>query len=125
MATIVIIDDEEGIAASMCRCVEVTGNASHVAYDGNAGLAMVQNLLPDIVLLDVGLPGMDGLEVCKQIRQAQLPITPHIIIMTAKAQDRDYLINEIGADDYLPKPFSPQDLIQRIRAVLEPEPQPA
>jgi two-component system, OmpR family, alkaline phosphatase synthesis response regulator PhoP len=125
MATIVIIDDEVNIAASMCRCVEVTGHTSHVAYDGNAGLTMVKDLLPDLVLLDVGLPGMDGLEVCKQIRQAQLPVAPHIIIMTAKAQDRDYLINEIGADDYLPKPYSPQELIQRIRAVLESEPQPA
>ncbi len=125
MATIVIIDDEVSIADSMRRCVEVTGHTSHVVYDGNAGLAIVKDLLPDIVLLDVGLPGMDGLEVCKQIRQAQLPITPHIIIMTAKAQDRDYLINEIGADDYMPKPFSPQDLIQRIRAVLHPELQSA
>ncbi len=125
MATIVIIDDEVNIAASMCRCVDITGHTSHVAYDGNTGLAMVQELLPDLVLLDVGLPGMDGLEVYKQIRQAKLPKEPHIIIMTAKAQDRDDLINTIGANDYMPKPFSPQDLLRRIRTLLEPEPQPA
>jgi two-component system, OmpR family, alkaline phosphatase synthesis response regulator PhoP len=125
MAIIVIIDDEVNLAAALCRCVESAGHTSHTAYDGSTGLNMVQELQPDLVLLDVGLPGMDGLEVCKQIRQAQLPKEPRIVIMTGKTQDRDYLINTIGADDYLPKPYSPKELLLRIRTLLEPEPQPA
>jgi DNA-binding response OmpR family regulator len=97
-----------------------SGFGVSIAVDGQQGLAAVQASVPDLVILDLMLPDMDGLEVCRRIRAlpGALARTP-VLMLTAKGDPMDRIIGlEIGADDYLPKPFEPRELLARIRAVL-------
>jgi DNA-binding response OmpR family regulator len=113
---ILIVEDEKKIAHWVRTYFEQAGFQALVAYDGPTGLALARSERPDLMVLDLMLPGMDGLDVCRAIRQEwDLPI----IMLTARAEEVDRLIGlELGADDYVVKPFSPRELVARARAVL-------
>ncbi len=114
--TILIIEDEPKVARVARDYLEKNGYRVLVANDGNSGLAMARREKPDLLVLDLMLPGMDGLDVCRALRrESDLPI----IMLTARAEETDRLIGlEIGADDYISKPFSPRELVARVRALL-------
>ncbi len=116
---ILIIEDEEDVAELIHYNLTREGYRCDVASNGHEALGKVQATLPDLVLLDLMLPEVDGLEVCKRIRS--YPPTEHILIVmvTAKSDEADIVTGlELGADDYITKPFSPKVLVARIRAVL-------
>ncbi|MFN7974232.1 MAG: response regulator transcription factor [Acidobacteriota bacterium] len=117
MPTQVLLIEDDGKLASRLKEYLATHDMKVAwAPDGAAGLREVSSHPPDVVLLDVMLPGMDGFEICKQIRRSsRVPI----LMLTARGEEADRIVGlEIGADDYLPKPFSPRELVARIRAVL-------
>jgi len=116
---IVLIEDEKNIAELVRYNVEREGYRVAVASDGEEGLRLVEQDQPDIVLLDLLLPRVDGLEVCRRLKQGQRTRTIPIIMLTAKAGETDKVTGlELGADDYVTKPFSPRELIARIHVVL-------
>lgn len=116
MATILIVEDEHELARVVQSYLEQAGMTVRVESNGDQGLRAWEQLHPDLVLLDLNLPGMDGLEVAKAIRRKSE--TP-IIMVTARAEEYDRLIGlELGADDYIVKPFSPREVVARVRAVL-------
>jgi DNA-binding response OmpR family regulator len=114
--TIVVIDDEANIAELVAMYLDREGFRVVTAATGTDGLAAVQQQRPRLVVLDVGLPDVDGLEVCKRIRaQSQTPV----IFLTARDGEIDRILGlELGGDDYLTKPFSPAELVARVKAVL-------
>lgn len=116
MARILIVDDEEMLVKGLKRSLEAEGFEVDTAYSGTQALEKSLNWEYDLLILDLMLPEIDGLEVCRRIRQAsQVPI----IMVTAKGEDVDKIIGlELGADDYLAKPFNTRELIARIKAVL-------
>jgi len=115
--TILIAEDEPKIAALLAEYLQQQGGFdTHVLQRGDEVPGWVQKHQPDLVLLDLMLPGMDGLDVCKQIRRDSL--VP-IIVVTARVEEIDRLLGlELGADDYICKPFSPREVVARVRAVL-------
>jgi len=116
LAKVLVVEDEGKIADLVRLYLERDGHLVSVATDGKGGLENFRRLAPDLVILDLMLPEMDGLEVCRQIRRTSS--TP-IIMLTARAEEVDRLIGlELGADDYVTKPFSPRELAARVRAVL-------
>jgi DNA-binding response OmpR family regulator len=119
---ILVIEDEVNVASMIRTCVESDGYTCHVTHDGPQGLVAFQTHQPDVVLLDLRMPGMDGLEVCTRIRQSKTEKDPYILMLTAKADEIDRIIGfSTGVDDYLAKPFSPRELLVRIRALLRRE----
>ncbi|MBU1494433.1 MAG: response regulator transcription factor [Actinobacteria bacterium] len=114
--TVLLIEDEEAIADLVRMYFEQEGYRLIHAADGEAGLAAVRDRSPRVVLLDLGLPGVDGIEVCRRIRaQSDIPV----IMLTARDAEVDKIVGlEIGADDYVTKPFSPRELVARVRVVL-------
>ena len=119
MATILVVDDEEPIQELLRFNLEKDGYLVRVAKDGQDALNHVLNEQPDLIVLDLMLPGMDGLEVCRKLRSnpkfQQIPI----IMLTAKGEEIDKVLGlELGADDYMTKPFSPRELLARIKARL-------
>ena len=111
-----IVDDERRIVDGVRKYFEQAGFDVLAAYDGPAGLALARAKKPDLVVLDLMLPGMDGMDVCRELRrESNVPI----IMLTARVEETDKLIGlELGADDYVTKPFSPRELVARARAVL-------
>ena len=116
MEKILVVEDEKEIVKLLKYNLEKAGYELVVAQDGESGLALFKKSKPDLVILDLMLPKMDGLEVCKQIRRDSK--TP-IIMLTAKREEMDRVLGlELGADDYLTKPFSVRELAARIKTVL-------
>ena len=112
----VVIEDEPPIARLVSTYLEREGFAVRTAPDGESGVELTRELSPDVIVLDLMLPGMDGIEVCRTIRTFS---DAYIIMLTAKTEEIDRLIGlSVGADDYLGKPFSPRELIARVRAML-------
>jgi DNA-binding response OmpR family regulator len=116
MKTILVVDDEPKIIQIARDYLEHAGFAVLAAGEGRTALAMARSAKPDLVILDLGLPGMDGLDVARTLRKdSNVPI----IMLTARGEETDKLVGlELGADDYVTKPFSPKELVARVRAVL-------
>jgi len=124
---VLLVEDERDIADLVRYHVEKAGMRFVHAADGGAALRLARADLPDVVVLDLMLPGLDGLEVCRQLRRESATRRLPVIMLTARGEEVDRVVGlELGADDYVVKPFSPRELIARIRAVLrrtqEPEP---
>lgn len=114
---ILVVDDEQSIVTLLQYNLEQAGYSVITALDGEEGLQAAVELSPDLVVLDLMLPKLDGLEVCKQLRQQKLNIP--ILMLTAKDDEFDKVLGlELGADDYLTKPFSPREVVARIKAIL-------
>lgn len=116
MSTILIIEDEPELVKVLRSYLEKSGFEVLTAYRGDSGLSTWEHKRPDLVILDLNLPGMDGLDVAREIRRkSQVPI----LMLTARVDEPDQLIGlELGADDYVTKPFSPRLVIARVRALL-------
>jgi two-component system alkaline phosphatase synthesis response regulator PhoP len=114
--TVLVVDDELKIVKQARDYLEKDGFRVLSAADGGTALAVARHERPDLVVLDLNLPGMDGLDVCRALRrESDVPI----IMLTARVEETDRLIGlELGADDYVTKPFSPRELVARVRAVL-------
>jgi len=113
---VLIVDDEQRIVEGVRKYFEQAGFEVLAAHDGPTGLELALSDEPDLVVLDLMLPGMDGLDVCRKLRrESSVPI----IMLTARVEEADKLVGlELGADDYVTKPFSPRELVARTRAVL-------
>jgi two-component system alkaline phosphatase synthesis response regulator PhoP len=116
MKTILIVDDEVKIVQVARDYLEHAGFSVLAAYDGKSALASARSARPDLIVLDLGLPDVDGLDVTRKLRQdSNVPI----IMLTARGEETDKLVGlELGADDYITKPFSPKELVARVRTVL-------
>ncbi|MDH5421877.1 MAG: response regulator transcription factor [Acidimicrobiia bacterium] len=114
--TILLVEDDDSIAEMLGQVFEKAGYRFRHCDSGEEAVIRIKTRPPSVVLLDIGLPGMDGLETCRQIRQiSQLPV----IMLTARDTEIDKVVGlEIGADDYVTKPFSPRELVARVKAVL-------
>ena len=120
---LLMIEDDTRLANMVSEYLRQSGYGVTHAADGASGLAALEAAAPDLVILDLMLPDMDGLEVCRRIKSQTGapggPPGPAILMLTAKGDPMDRIVGlEIGADDYLPKPFEPRELLARIRAVL-------
>jgi DNA-binding response OmpR family regulator len=117
MATkVLIVDDEPNIVDVVRGYLEREGFEVEAAFDGPSALGCARESKPDLVVLDVMLPGLDGIEVCRQLRQFS---NAYVLMLTARAEEVDRIIGlTVGADDYLIKPFSPRELVARVRAML-------
>jgi len=113
---IVVVEDEAAIAGAVAARLRNEGFDVSIASDGPAGVNLVQRSEPDLVILDLMLPGLDGLEVCRRIqRDRDVPV----LVLTARDSESDLLVGlAVGADDYMTKPFSPRELVARVRAIL-------
>ncbi len=115
-ATILIVDDEAPVRETVRAYLEKDGYKVHTASDGNAALQAIRAFKPDVVVLDIMLPGIDGLEVLRRLRQES---NAWVIMLTARTEEMDKILGlKMGADDYLTKPFSPRELVARIEAML-------
>ena len=118
-----MVDDERPLAGIVASYLNKAGFDTSLAYTGPDGVRSAQELDPDVIILDLGLPGIDGIEVCRQIR---LFSDCYILMLTARADEVDKLIGlSVGADDYLTKPFSPRELVARVNTVLRRPRRPA
>ena len=116
---ILIVEDERGLVQSLSWYFNREGYETIVASDGNEGLRKAQTLLPDTVLLDIMLPGLDGLSICRELRAGDRTRDIPIIMITAKSEETDQLVGyNMGADDYVTKPFSNKILLQKVKALL-------
>ena len=116
MPTILIVEDERNLCHLIRDNLQEQGYQVLQAFDGPSALTMAKDAVPDLVILDIMLPGVDGLEVCRRLRQTS--IVP-ILMLTARAEEIDRVLGlELGADDYLTKPFSMRELKARVRALL-------
>jgi DNA-binding response OmpR family regulator len=116
MLNILVVEDEPTVREVVARYLQREGYAVSTASDGEEGLRLAVELRPDLLVLDLMLPGLDGLEVCRQLRTTlQTPV----VMLTAKGEDHDVVLGlGLGADDYIRKPFSPVELVARVKAVL-------
>lgn len=116
LAKILLIDDEISIHTVVTAYLKAEGYEYQSAMDGPSGLAMARSFKPDIIILDVMLPGMDGIELLANLRRES---NVYVIMLTARSEETDKIVGlSVGADDYLTKPFSPRELMARIKAAL-------
>ena len=114
---VLVVDDEQSIVTLLQYNLEQAGFEVITAMDGEEGKRLAETASPDIIVLDLMLPKLDGMEVCKQLRQEKI-MTP-ILMLTAKEDELDKILGlELGADDYMVKPFSPREVIARVKAIL-------
>lgn len=119
MADILIIDDEKDIVDTIEYNLKKEGFTTHKSFDGINGLRLIKEIQPDLVILDLMLPGMSGIEVCKAAKKNEKTSKIPIIMLTAKKQEVDKIVGlEVGADDYIVKPFGMRELIARVKAIL-------
>jgi two-component system alkaline phosphatase synthesis response regulator PhoP len=115
-AKILVIDDEQNIINLVTAYLQAEGYPVHAALDGPSGLQAAQRLQPDLIVLDIMLPGLDGLALLQHLRRTS---AVYVIMLTAKSEETDKVIGlGLGADDYLTKPFSPRELVARVKAAL-------
>jgi two-component system, OmpR family, alkaline phosphatase synthesis response regulator PhoP len=115
-ATILVVEDEPPILDLIASYLRADGFGVHTARDGAEALAQARSVRPDLIVLDVMLPGMDGLEVCRRVQQE---FDVYVLMLTARAEEIDKIVGlSVGADDYLTKPFSPRELVMRVKAIL-------
>jgi len=123
-ARVLVVDDEPALVEVVTYNLRLAGFETVVAEDGHEALRQAETAKPDLVLLDLMLPGLDGLTVCRALR-SRYPDLP-VIILTARGDEPDRVLGlELGADDYISKPFSPRELVARVRAVLRRSRRPA
>jgi DNA-binding response OmpR family regulator len=116
---IVVAEDDRDIADLIAHYLQKAGWTAHVAPSGDEALAYIRRHPVDLVILDVMLPGLSGLEVCRALRAGEKTAALPIIMVTARAEETDRIIGlDIGADDYISKPFSPNELVARVRALM-------
>ena len=119
MARVLVVEDDPDIAQLVAHYLEKAGFAAEITSSGREALASIAAQPPDVLVLDLMLPQVDGLEVCRTIRGNDATAGVPIIMLTARAEESDRIVGlEIGADDYLAKPFSPGELVARVRALL-------
>ena len=113
---ILMIEDDESLASMVSEYLQMAGMRVDAVHDASSGLAALARRKPDAIILDVMLPDLDGFEVCRRIRATSgVPV----LMLTARGDDTDRIVGlELGADDYLPKPFNPRELLARLRAIL-------
>jgi two-component system alkaline phosphatase synthesis response regulator PhoP len=115
-AKILVIDDEQSIIDLVTAYLRQEGYEIHTAMDGPSGLKAARAFSPDLIVLDIMLPGMDGIELLTQLRRES---DVYVIMLTAKSEETDKIVGlSVGADDYLTKPFSPRELVARVKAAL-------
>jgi phosphate regulon transcriptional regulator PhoB len=118
-ATVLVVDDEKDLVDLVKYHLEKEGLKCLEARDGETALQVAKERIPDLVVLDLMLPGLDGLEICRKLRKDPKTSSIAIIMLTAKAEEVDRIVGlEMGADDYMVKPFSPRELVARVKAVL-------
>lgn len=116
MAKILVIDDEPSITNLVSAYLKAEGYEVYTAADGSAGLKAARAFKPDLIILDVMLPGMDGIELLSRLRRES---EVYVIMLTARTEETDKIVGlSVGADDYMTKPFSPRELVARIKAAL-------
>ena len=114
--TVVVVDDEVPLVGLVARYLEREGYAVHTAHDGHEALEVVAAVHPDVIVLDLMLPGVDGLEVARRVREFS---DAYIVMLTARTDEVDRIVGlRVGADDYVTKPFSPNELVARVQAML-------
>ncbi|MFU8839967.1 MAG: response regulator [Nitriliruptoraceae bacterium] len=114
--TVVVVDDERPLVDLLGRYLRREGYEVHAAYDGAEALEVIGRVHPDVIVLDLMLPGIDGLEVARRVRE---DADPYIVMLTARTEEVDRIVGlRVGADDYVTKPFSPNELVARIQAML-------
>jgi DNA-binding response OmpR family regulator len=118
---ILAVDDEPNILLSIEFILEMEGYEVHTAHDGDEALEVARRVRPDVILLDINMPRKDGYEVCRILRGQAEMAEMKVIMLTAKGQTLERKKGlEVGADEYVTKPFSAEDLLQKIRACIEP-----
>jgi DNA-binding response OmpR family regulator len=121
--TVVVVDDERPLVDLLSRYLQREGYVVHGAYDGDEALEVIARVDPDVIVLDLMLPGVDGLEVARRVRERS---DPYIVMLTARTDEVDRIVGlRVGADDYVTKPFSPNELVARIQAMLRRPRRPA
>lgn len=114
--TLLIVEDEPNIREPLADYLRADGFTVHTATDGLAALQAARSLRPDLIILDVQLPGLDGIEVCRRIQQES---DVYVLMLTARSDEIDKIVGlSVGADDYMTKPFSPRELLVRVKAIL-------
>ena len=116
MAKILVVDDEASLTKLVSAYLKPEGYEVYIAADGNAGLKAARAFKPDLIILDIMLPGMDGIELLSRLRRES---DVYVIMLTAKTEETDKVVGlSVGADDYVTKPFSPRELVARVKAAL-------
>ncbi len=116
---ILVVEDETDLAELVAFNLRAAGHDVSVVHDGHAALAEIQRAQPDLLVLDVMLPDLSGVEVCRRLRRSPDTARLPVLMLTARSDEVDRIVGfEVGADDYVPKPFSPRELVLRVEAIL-------